>query len=60
MNREWGKRLPDYLENGDCFVKTATIHPSKQSFFSGGSPAVELLRGYGQEMDYKTVMNGWS
>ncbi len=50
-----GKRLPGRLENGDCLVKTATLHSTREQLFSGGAPAVELTRG-----SFSTVMNGWS
>jgi hypothetical protein len=58
--RVHGKRLPDYLENGDCFVKTAVLHSTMKDYYSHGAPAVELKRGYGTKMAYSTVMNGWT
>lgn len=50
-----GKRLPGRMENGDCLVKTATLHSTREQMFSGGAPAVEIKRG-----SFTTVMNGWS
>jgi len=50
-----GKRLPDRLENGDCLIKTAALHSTREQLFSGGAPAVEITRG-----KFTTVMNGWS
>jgi hypothetical protein len=50
-----GKRLPGRLENGDCLVKTAALHSTREQMFSGGAPAVEITRG-----NFTTVMNGWS
>jgi hypothetical protein len=51
-----GHKLPHYLENGDCFVKTSDLHQdSKVAYFRGGSRSVILERG-----DYAHRMDGWS
>lgn len=50
-----GHRLPERMPNGDCFVKTATLHGTKEQLFSGGALAVQLTRE-----TYSHVMNGWS
>lgn len=50
-----GKQLMGRIENGDCLVKTATLHSTREQMFSGGAPAVEITRG-----KFTTVMNGWS
>jgi hypothetical protein len=52
----YGHRLPHYLENGDCLVKTSDPHQdSKVAYFRGGSKSVILERG-----DYAHRMGGWS
>ena len=50
-----GKKLPGRLENGDCLVKVAGLHGTREQLFNAGAPAVELTRG-----SFSTVMNGWS
>lgn len=51
-----GHRLPHRMENADCFVKTSSLHATRESYFSGSGERVELQRG----LDYQAVMNGWS
>lgn len=53
-----GTRLPRRLRNGDCFVKTASLHPTKESYLTKGS-GVEIERGFNKEISYSTIMNGW-
>lgn len=51
-----GHKLPHYMENGDCFVKTSDLHQdTKVAYFRGGSKSVILERG-----DYAHRMDGWS
>jgi hypothetical protein len=52
-----GKKLNDILQNGDCFVKTANLHRTKEQLFSTGTPAVALVRAVAGAR--ATVMNGW-
>jgi hypothetical protein len=58
--RVHGKQLPEVLTNGDCFVKTAPLHSTRDQMWSGGAPAVELVQAPGTKRAYATVMNGWS
>jgi hypothetical protein len=50
-----GHRLPAWIENDDCFVKTSDLHQevSKEAYYRGGShKSVILERGsYAQRMD---------
>lgn len=55
-----GKKLYDRLPNGDCFVATSTLHSTREQLFSGGAPAVELVRLAKAQKVYSTVMNGWT
>ena len=49
-----GHRLPDYLENNDCFVKTASLHQDAKESLFRGAKAVEIQRG-----SYKGTMGYW-
>src|SRR5574338_43200 len=49
-----GHRLPDYLENNDCFVKTSTLHQDAKESYLHGALAVEIKRG-----SYKGTMGYW-
>jgi hypothetical protein len=55
-----GKKLQDRVPNGDCFVSTSTLHTTREQLFSGGAPAVELVRLAKAQKVFSTVMNGWS
>jgi hypothetical protein len=55
-----GHRLPDWLRNGDCFVKTAALHQhDKKDYYMGGTN-VELERGFNGKVFYSSKMNGWT
>ncbi len=53
-----GHRLPSWLENGDCFVKTAALHTSKKDLWEGSDPVV-IERGFGGQTLYSSKMYGW-
>jgi hypothetical protein len=53
-----GKKLEQSLPNGDCFVKTATLHSTQKQLWDG-APAVELIRTAVDKPTFTTVMNGW-
>lgn len=55
-----GKKLYDRLPNGDSKVAVSTLHGTKEQLFSGGVPAVELVRVANDQKLHSTVMNGWS
>jgi hypothetical protein len=55
-----GKKLEQSLPNGDCFVKAGTLHSTREQMFSGGAPAVELIRTAADKQVFTTVMNGWT
>lgn len=55
-----GKKLEQSLPNGDCFVKVSTLHSTREQLFSGGAPAVELIRTASDKQVFSTVMNGWT
>lgn len=57
--RAHGKKLEQSIPNGDCFVKVSTLHSTREQLFSGGAPAVELIRTANEKQVFTTVMNGW-
>jgi hypothetical protein len=54
--RVHGHKLPRTMENDDCFVKTAALHPNDGLCMDSNNEAVELRRG----ADYVHGMRGWS
>jgi hypothetical protein len=54
-----GKKLEQSLPNGDCFVKTNTLHTTQKQLWDG-APAVELIRTASNKQVFTTVMNGWT
>lgn len=50
-----GHKLPTFLENGDCFVKTASLHQDKGDRFTRRAQSIIIERG-----DYVARMDGWS
>lgn len=47
-----GHRLPDYVVNDDCFVKTADLHSDGDKY---SRPAIRITRG-----SYTSVVDHWS
>lgn len=54
--RVHGHKLPKVMDNADCFVKTAALHPNKSLWMDTPGQRVELERG----PDYVSEMHGWS
>lgn len=54
-----GKKVHDRQPNGDSFVSVNTLHSTREQMFSGGAPAVELVRYANAQKLSSTVMNGW-
>lgn len=54
-----GKKVYDRQPNGDSFVSVSTLHSTREQMFSGGAPAVELVRYAKAQKLSSTVMNGW-
>lgn len=50
-----GTRLPAWIENDDCFVKTAPLHQDARDALTRRAESVLLERG-----DYVSRMGGWS